>query len=68
MSNIPDHPVVDHLLKWGTPDDSYDDYEQEPCPACGETEYYDLFLDRYGDVIGCNHCIRRVDANDYWSE
>lgn len=39
--------------------------EQVPvCPVCGEET--DTFKrDYYGDIVGCDNCVRDVDAWDY---
>lgn len=37
------------------------------CPVCGaETDTF--FQDKYGDIVGCDECIKRLDAWDYVQE
>ena len=49
------------------------DYRLEPppapnypaCPMCG-TELYDyVFVDVYGDVVGCSECVHSKDPWEY---
>lgn len=51
------------------------DYKLQPpeptppptCPICGEET--DTFIaDKWGDIIGCDQCIKEVDAWDYREE
>lgn len=47
----------------------YDPPETKPpiCPICGEET--DTFKrGYYGDIIGCDHCVKDVDAWDYEEE
>ena len=48
------------------PPSYYEPPESDPprCPVCGEET--DTFKkDYYGDIVGCDHCIKDVDAWDY---
>jgi len=37
------------------------DYEPPTCPVCGK-EMETLYSDIYGEIVGCDRCIRAVDA------
>lgn len=59
MQDLPDAPWIREAERFGGP---------EPpamiCPMCGEeTDYY--YLDTNGDIIGCEYCVRKVDADTY---
>ena len=54
-----DHPIVENLLRTGYPDGKA---PIEPhCPVCGE-ECSEIYADRYGDIFGCDECIKKSDA------
>lgn len=40
------------------------------CPCCGIELGYteDLFIDKSGDVVGCEYCIKRKEAGEILSE
>lgn len=61
MEQIPDAPWIRDTELNGYP-------EMEPvcCPVCGE-ECDTLFTDKYGDVVGCEECMGRLDAYK-WAE
>lgn len=54
-----DHPVVRNLMETGYPDGKEPDYPI--CPVCFE-ECEDIYMDKYGDVFGCDRCVRCKDA------
>ena len=47
-----EHPEITRLLKEGMP-------EEKPicCPVCGEELDDYVFVDNFGDVIGCEKCV-----------
>ena len=48
------------------PPSYYEPPESSPpiCPICGEeTDTY--MRDYYGDIVGCDQCVKAVDAWDY---
>jgi len=53
-------------MGWGVND--YPDPPQEGpfpiCPVCG-AETDTLYMDRHGDIFGCDECVKTVDAWDY---
>ena len=57
----PDHPIVQNLERTGYPDG------KEPvfpiCPVCGE-ECDTMYKDRYGAYVGCDACMKTVNAWD----
>lgn len=56
-----DHPTIENLINTGTPDGRL---ELTPvCPVCGE-EADDIYKNVYGEIIGCDKCIKRVSAWD----
>lgn len=59
MPDLPDAPWIQKAERFGEPD--------EPlaiCPICGE-EAETFYVDRGGDVVGCEYCIRNVDVDAY---
>ena len=56
---IPEHPVITHLERTGWPDGKEPDYPI--CPVCYE-ECQDVYVDKYGDVFGCDQCVTVKDA------
>lgn len=58
--DTPDHPTIRNLLRTGEPDGQY--HRPPICPVCGE-ECDTLYLQgKAGEVVGCDMCIRSVDA------
>ena len=43
--------------------------ERDPffCPICGE-DCDELYLDNYGEIVGCDNCIREISVYDYKEE
>ena len=37
------------------------------CPVCGE-ECERIYKDAYGDVFGCENCVKELDAWDWMEE
>lgn len=61
LSNIPDHPDIRRCLCSGYARPKPD---MPRCPECGE-EVNEFYKNRHGEIIGCEECVRLVDA---WSE
>lgn len=58
MDTILDHPIIRNCEDTGYPDRK----EEFPiCPICGE-ETDTIYKDREGEIVGCDECIRSVDA------
>lgn len=59
MMDLPDAPWIRDAERFG---------DQEPtvitCPMCGEEAEY-IYLDQSGDIIGCEYCVRQMDADTY---
>lgn len=36
-----------------------------PCPMCGAELYGYIFIDIYGDAVGCTECIKTKDPWEY---
>ena len=60
MQQIPDAPWIRDAEMNGLPAD-----DPVECPVCGR-ECEEFFLDEGDDIIGCDKCIRSVDAFDWW--
>ena len=58
---IPDAPWIRDAELNGVPED-----DPVHCPICGE-ECDTIIYDRYGEIVGCNQCIRERDAYE-WAE
>lgn len=59
MNEIPDHPVIRNLERTGTPDEKPELYPR--CPVCAK-EAEKLYKNQAGEVLGCDRCVREVDA------
>lgn len=52
------HPVITSMERWGEPDG----YLSEVlCPVCG-AEAESFYVDRRGDVLGCEDCVKIREA------
>ena len=59
MPDLPDAPWIRDTELNGLP------FEPEPvCPCCGE-EAETYYLDTWGGIIGCDRCVKAVDAWDH---
>ena len=63
MNQLPDAPWIRDAELNGYPAN-----DPVHCPVCHrECEY--IYLDASdGEVVGCDECIQRVDASDWWYE
>ena len=59
--NIPDHPVIRNMERTGYPDGKEPEYPR--CPICGE-ECETIYKSKDYDIVGCDECIRSIDAWD----
>lgn len=41
--------------------------EYPECPVCG-SECEDIYYSTDGDIVGCDDCIKKVDANEWAAE
>ena len=56
----PDHPVIQNLIRTGEPDGRV--HREPTCPVCGSL-CDTLYLQGVArEVVGCEQCIRSVDA------
>ena len=55
MFDIPDHPIVQNMMRTGHPDG------KEPieplCPICGEDSEF-FYTNKLGEVVGCERCLK----------
>ncbi len=56
-----DCPEVANALRTGYP---HGEPDYPHCPVC-EAETDTFYKNQYGDIVGCEECLRRVDA---WEE
>ena len=62
MYDIHDHPIIQNMERTGYPDGKEPTYPH--CPICdGETDTF--YKNKDGDIIGCDECVKTVDA---WEE
>lgn len=61
---ITDHPIIRRLEMCGELTPSPD---APICPVCGE-EADDFYEDRRGNILGCDWCIKKVDAWEWRSK
>lgn len=59
MYDAPENPVIERYLRTGYPDGKEQEYPR--CPVCGE-ECETLYKDINSDVVGCENCVKEVDA------
>ena len=62
MQQVPDAPYIREAENDGWLTD-----EPVKCPICGE-ECETVYLDRYGNVFACEHCLDEQDARDWHNE
>lgn len=56
---VADHPVIREAERYGDTEDRF-----PVCPVCGkETDTF--YKNEYGEIVGCDNCVNRVDA---WGE
>ena len=66
MDQIPDAPWIREAERKGIP--PYDDLPDPVCPVCGK-ECVTIYLDDGClNVIGCDNCIRKMDACEWQEE
>lgn len=63
MENIPDHPVVSSLLKYGYPYEPKEDY-CPICPVC-KKEAIEFYVNQSREILGCDKCVKTIDSLDY---
>lgn len=56
-----DHPVIRNMERTGYPDGKEPAYPR--CPICGK-ECETIYKDKEFSIVGCDICIRNVDAWD----
>jgi hypothetical protein len=54
-----EHPEITRCERTGFPDNRKD--EEPTCPICGG-ECDTIYKDREGEIVGCNECLRAIDA------
>ena len=52
-----DHPVIDNLIRTGSPDGKEAEYPR--CPNCGE-DAENFYRTKSGQVVGCERCLIQV--------
>ena len=62
MRQIPDAPWIRDAEMNGYP-------SPEPvyCPCC-EEECLEIYEDMWGNIVGCNECVKSRDANEWLEE
>lgn len=60
MDQIPDAPWIRDAERYGVPE-----VDELICPVCGK-EAESFFIDSNNDIIGCDECIRMVDAYEWY--
>ena len=62
--DLPDHPDIRNIERTG-----YPVYTKPApvCPNCGE-ECDELYIDDLSIIIGCECCVKKVDALEYLSQ
>ena len=63
--HMPDHPVIRNMERTGYPDGKVT--EPYTCPFCGEEQDY-VFLDWDGEPVGCENCLKKKRAEDYYDD
>lgn len=58
-----DDPIVSSMERTGYP--PWSQPVEIECPVCGSTTMDDMFVDMFGNVVGCTDCVRREDPVDY---
>ena len=42
-------------------------FEARPCPVCGDPCSF-IYIDKYGDVVGCDVCVTERDVCEWTQE
>lgn len=68
MPEINDHPDIAAAMRTGYPRGKQ--IKARRCPVCGESASYrsELYVNSANEVIGCDECLRRVDAEEYFND
>jgi hypothetical protein len=61
MEQLPDAPWIRDAEQNGI-----DDADPVKCPVCGD-ECDTIYMDKYGEVFGCEQCITKTDAW-FWAD
>ncbi len=59
LHDIPDHPVIQNLMRTGYPDGKEPTYPH--CPVCGR-ECEIIYRNEKRDPVGCEICTTQTDA------
>ena len=54
MYSLPDHPVVENMMRTGHPDGK--EPEAILCPICGEDSEF-FYTRKNGEIVGCERCL-----------
>ena len=65
MQDLPDAPWIREAEMYGYP--PYDEGPEPVCPICGK-ECETIYLDKDGEEVGCDVCIRTKDAWEWADE
>ena len=60
FDSIPDAPYIREAEMYGMPSP-----DPVHCPVCGK-ECEEIYKDKDGDVVGCEHCVQSEDAYQWW--
>lgn len=63
LTDIPDHPDIRMMERYGTLHPEIDEDETPICPICG-AECETAFIDSNEEALGCENCITKMDAWD----
>ena len=67
MVQIPDHPDIRKMEMYGTLNPNEPDVDDVRCPICDK--FCDtIYTDRWGDAVGCEHCVRPRDAYEWMKD
>ena len=60
IQQCPDAPYIREAEMFGMP-------SPDPviCPVCGR-ECEEIYEDKDGDAFGCEHCVKCLDADQWW--
>ena len=62
MLDIPDHPDIQRMERDGA---LFPELPDPTCPICGK-ECETIYQDETGDVIGCDCCVKTLNAWNWW--
>lgn len=63
MERLPDAPWIRDAELNGLPEDP-----EVECPVCGSKTCDQIFLDKFGEAVGCEYCLKALTVWDWLAQ